>query len=154
MVMDIVVVDIPPRFGMLLSRSWGSKVGGSIKLDITCATIPTFGGEKRRLYRESRFVKIVTSAKGSKNSPVYGKESDLSCLFLEEYEAITEETSIHLTWPSEYQHASESKVWRLYFDGSNSKEGNGVGVLLVSPEVCLIPLSFKMEFEETNNVAE
>lgn len=45
-VMDIVVVDIPPQFGMLLSRSWGSKVGGSIKLYITYATILTFGGSK------------------------------------------------------------------------------------------------------------
>lgn len=34
-----------PCFGMILSRSWGSKVGGSIKLDLTYATIPTFGGE-------------------------------------------------------------------------------------------------------------
>jgi len=51
-VMDIVVANIPPRFRMLLSRSWGSKVGGYIKLDITYATIPTFGGEQRRLYRE------------------------------------------------------------------------------------------------------
>ena len=43
-VMDIVVAHTPPRFGMLISRSWGSKVGGSIKLDLTYATIPTFGG--------------------------------------------------------------------------------------------------------------
>lgn len=73
MVKDIVVGNIPPRFGMMLSRSWGSKAGGSIKLDLNYATIPTFGGEQRRLYRESTFVKTVTSAKGSKNSPVYGK---------------------------------------------------------------------------------
>lgn len=83
MVMDIVVEYIPPRFDMLLSSSWGSKVGVSIKLDLTYATIPTFRGEQRRLYRESRFVKIVTLAKGSKKTLFYGKESDLSCLFLE-----------------------------------------------------------------------
>lgn len=28
-VMDIVVAEIPVRFGMLLSRSWGMKLGGS-----------------------------------------------------------------------------------------------------------------------------
>ena len=27
-VMDIVVVDIPPKFGMLLSKTWAKKVGG------------------------------------------------------------------------------------------------------------------------------
>lgn len=72
-VMDIVVANIPPRFGMLLYRSWGSKVAGSIKLDLTYATFPTFGGKERRLYRESIFVKAMTLAKGSNNSPVYGK---------------------------------------------------------------------------------
>lgn len=41
----------------------------------------------------------------------------------------------------------------LYFDGANSKEENGVGVLLVSPKGSFIPLSFKMEFEATNNMA-
>jgi len=45
---------------------------------------------------ESRFVKFVTLAKGSKNSPMYGKESDLSCLFLQEYETILEEIPTHL----------------------------------------------------------
>lgn len=45
-VMDIVLVDIPLRFGMLLSRSWGSKVGGSIKLDLNYTAISTFGGEE------------------------------------------------------------------------------------------------------------
>lgn len=95
--MDIVVADIPPRLGILLSRSWGSKVGGPIKLDLTYATIPTFGGEQRRLYRESRFVKTVTSSKGSESSPIHGKDSDISYLFLEEDETFLEETSLHLT---------------------------------------------------------
>jgi len=59
-VMDIVVANIPAKFDMLLSRPWGYKIGGSIKLDLTYATIPVFGGEERRLFRESRFVKTVT----------------------------------------------------------------------------------------------
>jgi len=46
-VMDIVVADNHARFDMLLSRSWGSKIGGSIKLYLTYATIPIFGGEER-----------------------------------------------------------------------------------------------------------
>lgn len=51
-VMDIVVVDIPPKFGMLLSRSWMKKLGGTLQMDMSYATIPIFGGEYRRLYRE------------------------------------------------------------------------------------------------------
>lgn len=44
--MDIVVDDIPERFGILLSRLWGMKLGGSTKLDLTYATILVFGGEE------------------------------------------------------------------------------------------------------------
>jgi hypothetical protein len=30
MVMDIVVADIPPKFGCLLSRSWMKRLGGTL----------------------------------------------------------------------------------------------------------------------------
>ena len=39
MVMDIVVADIPPKYGMLLSRSWGAKLQGSLQLDMSYSTI-------------------------------------------------------------------------------------------------------------------
>ena len=42
--MDVVVTDITPKFGMLLSRYWAKKVGGTLQMDLTYATIPVFGG--------------------------------------------------------------------------------------------------------------
>jgi hypothetical protein len=51
MVMDVVVVDIPPKFGMLLSRSWAAKLKGTLQMDMSSATILIFG-QDRRLYRE------------------------------------------------------------------------------------------------------
>jgi ribonuclease HI len=45
-------------------------------------------------------------------------------------------------------------VWKIFFDGASSKEGSGVGVVFVSPTQETISLSYKMEFETTNNVAE
>ena len=42
LVMDIVVADIPPKYGMLLSRSWGAKLQGSLQMDMSYATIPVF----------------------------------------------------------------------------------------------------------------
>ena len=50
LVMDVVVADIPPKFGMLLSRSWAAKLKGTLQMDMSYATIPIFG-EQRRLYR-------------------------------------------------------------------------------------------------------
>jgi hypothetical protein len=51
MVMYVVVVNIPPKFGMLLSRSWVAKMKGTLQMDMAYATIHIFG-QDRRLYRE------------------------------------------------------------------------------------------------------
>jgi hypothetical protein len=51
-VMGIIVVEIPPNFGMLLSRTWAKNIGGSLQMDLTYATIPVFRGDNMRLYRE------------------------------------------------------------------------------------------------------
>jgi hypothetical protein len=48
-VMDIVVAEIPPKFGMLLSKTWDKKVGQSLQMDLTYATIIVFGVENGRL---------------------------------------------------------------------------------------------------------
>ena len=53
-VMDVVVAEIPPKFGMLLSRSRASKLKGTLQMDMSYTTIPLFGGHIR-LYREKRF---------------------------------------------------------------------------------------------------
>jgi ribonuclease HI len=42
----------------------------------------------------------------------------------------------------------------MFFDGASSREGVGVGVVFVSPTQETIPLSYKLEFEATNNVAK
>jgi hypothetical protein len=43
MVMDIVVADTPPKYGMLLSQSWGAKLKCTLEMEISYATIPLFG---------------------------------------------------------------------------------------------------------------
>ena len=44
--MDVVVADIAPKFGMLLSRSWDKIVGGTLYMDLSYVTIRIFGGEQ------------------------------------------------------------------------------------------------------------
>ena len=75
--MDVVVADIPPKYGMLLSRSWGAKLGGSLQLDMTYATIPVFGGQYTRLYRETRLAFMVGDPHNPNNHPVYIVDQDL-----------------------------------------------------------------------------
>lgn len=61
LVMDIVVSDVPPNYGMLLSKRWGAKLGSSLQLDLSYATILVFGGGTRCLYRESRLTYTISS---------------------------------------------------------------------------------------------
>jgi len=65
--MDVVVADIPPKYGMLLSRSWGAKLQGSLQLDMSYATISVFG-QPKRLYRETLMKYMVSSEEKPQNS--------------------------------------------------------------------------------------
>jgi ribonuclease HI len=47
-----------------------------------------------------------------------------------------------------------TSVWKMFFDGASSSIGAGTGVIFISPCQETISLSYKMEFETTNNVAE
>jgi hypothetical protein len=75
--MDVVIADIPPKYGLLLSRSWGAKLGGSLQLDMTYATILVFGGQLTRLYRETRLAYTMSDPHNPNNFPVYIADQDL-----------------------------------------------------------------------------
>ena len=50
--MDILVIDVPDAWGMLLSRKWGATLGGSIQMDLSYATIPFSENAFVKLHRE------------------------------------------------------------------------------------------------------
>jgi hypothetical protein len=76
-VLDVIVADIPPKFGMLLSRSWTKKVGGTLQMDLSYVIIPMFGGELRRFYREVRLAYLVSDHGNPGNDPIYVVEDEL-----------------------------------------------------------------------------
>jgi hypothetical protein len=75
MVMDIVVAYVPPKFGMLLSRSWIKRLGGTLQMDLRYTTIPVFGGEHRRLYREAQLAYIVSDEANPANHLVFALDT-------------------------------------------------------------------------------
>ena len=83
MVMDIVVADVPPKFGMLLSRGWIKRLGGTFQNDLSHATIPVFGGESRRLYREAQLAYIINDEKDPSNHPIYAVDTDFGACILQ-----------------------------------------------------------------------
>ena len=42
----------------------------------------------------------------------------------------------------------------MYFERSSSKEGSGAGILFIPPSEEVITLSYKLDFEYTNNIVE
>ena len=38
--MNIVVIDVPDTWGMLLLRSWSAALGGFLRMDLTHAHLP------------------------------------------------------------------------------------------------------------------
>jgi ribonuclease HI len=155
MVMDIVVVDVPPKFGMLLSRSWIKRLGGTLQMDLTYDTILVFGGEHRRLYIEAQLAYMVSDEAYPTNHPIFSLDTDLGSILL--HLTDTPEPPLEIRKQSltlcEYS-PPDTSVWKMFFYGASSREGVGVGMVLVSPVQEIISLSYKLEFEATNNVAE
>jgi len=151
--MDIVVADIPPKFGMLLSRSWGKKLGGSLQMDLSYASVPVFGGESKRLYSENQLAYTISDAEHPANHPIYAEDIDLGSSVLhisEDHQPLPMVKAFSAPLHSE----PCAQLWQLYFDRASFREGSGAGVVLVSPTQEIITLSYKLEFDTTNNIAE
>ena len=76
MVMDVVVDDIPPKFGMLLSRSSVAKLKRALQMDMSYSTIPNFGVQ-RRLFRKKMLEYMVTNVNRKKNHPIYSVDTEM-----------------------------------------------------------------------------
>jgi hypothetical protein len=110
--MDTGVADVPVNYEMILSRSWESKLGGSLQMDMTYATIPVFGGDTRKLYC------IVSDPNHPNNYLVNSKEQDLGCFILyvnDEPKNCTENVNMPLS-----ENNLEEGMWKMYFDKASS----------------------------------
>ena len=154
MVMDVVVADIPPKFGCLLSRSWMKRLGGTLQMDLSYATIPVFGGENKRLYRESQLSFIISDEKNPANHPVYSVDTGMGSCILEIDDSLLESLSLKKPMVQPIDISEESEVWTMFFDGACTKESTGAGIVFISPSKEKTQLSFKLDFQVTNNIAE
>lgn len=68
--MAIVIVDVPPTYDML-SRHWGTYVGGRIQFDPFYDIIPMFGGDTHCVYREIKMTYTLSYLKIPSSFPSY-----------------------------------------------------------------------------------
>ena len=124
-------------------------------MDLTYATILVFGGEQRRLYREAQLAYIVSDEVDPTNHPIFALDTDLGSSLLQLTDAPESSLLIRKHPSPDHLISPQSpSVWKMFFDGASSSEGAGAGVVFISPCQEVMSLSYKLEFEATNNVAE
>jgi ribonuclease HI len=114
-----------------------------------------FGGEQRRLCREAQLTYIISDEANPTNHLIFSFDIDLVSSILQLTD--TPEPPLEIRKQSivfcEILPPT-TPIWKMFFDGASSKEGVGARVVVVSTCQETIPLSYKLEFEATNNVGE
>ena len=116
-------------------------------MDLSYATIPVFGGEHRRLYREVQLAYLVSDINNPKNHPIYVVEEYIgSCMLHFSNEETSGVLQVENEVPVQHSAEKQDELWHMYFDGSSSKEGEGARIVLISPGGEVICLMYKLEF--------
>jgi ribonuclease HI len=123
-----------------LGRDWKAVTSGYLSLDMTHLSI-TRNGKNIIVLREGIISPYIESVPQSSVNYI---EEDLGV-----HSIFAEEDNI----PSERIDLDDD-LWCMNFDGSHSNEGNGAGIILVSPTRKNHNMSYRLEFSCSNNVPE
>jgi ribonuclease HI len=143
--MDIVVIDVPDLWGMLINRKSAADLGGNIQMDLSYATLPTPSGGTFKLDREVYRKGHVEDPKSPMDELAYDEEG------LGNY-AILSNSIVPLE--DKVKDNELDKVWYMHFDGAFSRLGKGAGIVLQAPNGKVSKFAYRLEFDATNNVAE
>jgi hypothetical protein len=102
---DIIVVDVPDVWGMLLSRKFGAMIGGSLEMDLTFLLLPLKDGTTGRLLNIPLTGNHVHDVAPAKNEPQKDEIQTLQEYSPEDMPFTTEEEFDQIEWPKkeEYQ---------------------------------------------------
>ena len=134
MSMDVVVIDAPNNWGMLLSKKWAATLGGNIQMDWTYATIPASENNRVILHREKLRKQHVESPKKPRNELVHFTDNFGNYAILSNFMAPIKEN---------IKDEKIDKVWQMYFDGAYSKAGKDVGIVIISPSNKVYNFAFR-----------
>jgi hypothetical protein len=122
--MDILVIDIPDSRGMLLLRKISHDLGGSLQMDLSYATLPSYE-EKPMILHNDQFRKYHLE---DPRDPM----NDFFCMVDEnvrKYAILSHFLSREFIEEETYE-----KIWTMYFDGSQSQLWNGIGIVIIPPQ--------------------
>jgi ribonuclease HI len=95
---------------------------------------------------------LVSDHENPTNHPIYVVEDDLGSSIFHMSDEMAE-VSVRKTTTA-VGDSEDNFVWKMYFDGACSREGSGAGIVFISPTKEVIPMSYKLEFDTTNNISE
>lgn len=172
-VIDILVVDIPEFYSLILSRDWSENLHGYFATNWSHMSLSYNGKLNQiRVHHEKHKNCIITELEGE-NEPVaysnniignysvesiFGNFNENTSPFLEN-SVISQVENYSQTDTSKCisfvdRPIVESLFWKLYFDGSKSNDGAGAGCILVSLEGEKTMLACRLKFECTNSTVE
>jgi ribonuclease HI len=124
-------------------------------MDLSYATIPMFGGEHRRLYREAQLAYIISDEENPTNHPIFVVDTDLETSMLQLTDDPKTPIEIIKNPITSYEDPPpNTSIWKRFFDGASSRESVGARVVFIFPTQETISLSYKIEFETKNNMEE
>jgi ribonuclease HI len=139
--LGIQVIDMHvSNYSIIAGRHWKSLTCGYLSLNGTHLSIPR-NGNNIIVLREGRISPYIESVPQSSVNYI---EEDLGV-----YSIFAEENNIFLG-----EINLDDDMWHVQFDCLHSKEGNGAGIILVSPGGKIHNLSYRLEFSCTNIVTE
>ena len=119
--MNVLVIDIPNVWGMLLSREWAAKLGGRIQLNLTYATIPISETTSIKLMNEPPMIEHVETPDQLLDDVMHAIDVG-NFMVLANY------------WDEARSHPfPPSNIWKMHFDGAKSRHGVGAGIVPIAP---------------------
>ena len=150
LVMDIVVADVPPKYGMLLSRSWGAKLQGNMQMDMTYVNIHVFN-QTRRLYRESHMQYTITSQDRLQNSPLYSVNTSLDSFILFNDEILDEQVTLTEFMADREEEVNTTELSKQFVEPLNNNEPN-MGLELQVMRPLLLNLDTQVNVPPLNEI--
>jgi hypothetical protein len=120
--MDVLVIDVPDAWGMLLSRKWAATMGGTLQMDLTYATILSSENSFVKLYREKERKFHVEDPKEPMNEFVYHMSDIGNYSICSNFLAPVKE---------KFKEEKIDEVWKMHFDGAHSRSGKGEELFLL-----------------------
>jgi ribonuclease HI len=148
-VFNIIVVDLPPAYGVVLGRDWSSMIGGYIMNDGSCMMLPDKGGAVIKVPREPR--RPFSFKKKDNELMEYYIDTRIEKYAILDMEQIED---LEKTQDMKNQENQFEGYWRMSFDGAFSRSRIGVGIFLFNPGNIVHSHAIRLEFACTNNEAE